>query len=389
MVDTNMRRAAEQVPMSLSEQTEEPARADAATAPDALAELRAGQEALRRSLAESAVRLSGGLRERTAVAARLALILDSLPYAVVVVDGAGRVLQLSAQAANLTGAAAGDVWSTLLARLTPTAVADEFLLGRRCLRVQQSATPSGETVWSLADVTTVVAERAGLERERQLVALGQFAAHLAHQLRTPLSAALLHAGVLARGSLDDPQRQQIAALLDRLQHMQAYISHAFDQLGDHGSLPPARIALGAFLHSVKAAMSGLAARRQVELRLDMPDDSGQITGWRVPLEGALSNLVDNAIHFSPAGGVVALRLEAAGERVSLRVSDQGPGIDRDLLPRIFEPFVSRRDGGTGLGLSIARGVVERHGGTLTVDSVPGRGATFTVELPRAAAGIAR
>jgi len=388
--------------MSLSAQSEEPTlpAADDVAAPvdpasagpastgpdrpayDPIAAVMAEQASLRRSLAESTGRLAGSLRERTAVAARLAVILDSLPAAVVVVDAAGRVLQLSAQAARLSGLGAGDAWLTFLTRLTPTAVADEYMFDRAGLRVQQSRTPAGETVYSLTDVTHSIFERAGIERERQLVALGQFAAHLAHQLRTPLSAALLHAGVLARSSLDDAQRIQIEALTDRLQHMQAYISHAFDQLGDHGTAAPLPVAMGPFLLGVQAAMAGLAARRRVELRLDLPPDCGQVSGWRVPLEGAISNLVDNAIHFSPAGGVVTLQLEVDAQQLRLRVSDQGPGVDRNLLPRIFEPFVSGREGGTGLGLSIVRGVVERHGGRVSVDPAPGRGAAFVVELPR-------
>lgn len=379
--------------MSLAEQSEQSTpRADLvgtlAEGPRgaSLADLQAVQAALWRELASLGGRLASSLRERTALATRLALILDSLPVAVVVVDAAGHVLQLSARAAGVTGLAPGDTWSAFLARLTPTAVADEHLLGGECWRLQHSASPTGETLWSLADATAAAVERARLERERQLVALGQFAAHLAHQLRTPLAAALLHAGVLARSTLDDAQRAQAEALLDRLQHMQASIGHAFDQIGDQRSTPAARIALGAFLHGVRAAMSGLAARRQVDLRLDLPDECGHITGWRVALEGALSNLLDNAIHFSPAGGVVALRLELASETLRLRVSDQGPGVARELLPRIFEPFVSGRDGGTGLGLAIARGVVERHGGSLGVDSAPGQGATFTIELPREPSG---
>ncbi|MBU3693693.1 MAG: HAMP domain-containing histidine kinase [Rhodocyclaceae bacterium] len=378
-------------PMNLPAQSEPvPSAAEAAAAgagaAAALDHLQAEQAAIRRALQEASGRLANSLRQRTAVAARLAVILDALPLAVAVVDGAGRVLQSSALAAQLAGLEPGGLWSTFLARLTPTGVADEFLLDRRCLRVQQSATPAGETIWTLADVTAAAAERVGLERERQLVALGQFAAHLAHQLRTPLAAALLHAGVLGRSALDDRQRPQLEALLDRLQHMQACISHAFDQIGDHASTAPARIALGPFVHGVRAAMAGLAARRGVELRLDLPEGCGEVTGWRVPLEGALSNLVDNAIHFSPAGGVVALAVEPGSDHVGLLVSDQGPGIDRQLLPRIFEPFVSARDGGTGLGLAIARGVVERHGGRITVDSAPGRGARFRIDLPRQPAG---
>ena len=378
--------------MSVSVPTEEQNAEPPAAAPAAgakavgLEELQAGQEGLRRAVAETSGRLAGRLRERTAVAARLGLILDSLPAAVVVVDAAGRVLQLSAQAARLTGAAPGDVWSTVLARLTPTGVTDEYLLDRRCLRVQQAATPAGDLLYTLADVSAETARRAGVERERQLVALGQFAAHLAHQLRTPLAAALLHAGLLAHSDLEQNQREQVDALLDRLQHMQAYIRHAFDQLGDHGAAPPARFALGPFLHGVVASMSGLAARRKVDLRLELPRDCGQVTGWRVPLEGALSNLIDNAIHFSPPGSAVVLRAEADAGRVRVAVTDQGPGIDRSLLPRIFEPFVSGREGGTGLGLAIARGVVERHGGEVRAESQSGHGATFTVDLPRDPAG---
>jgi two-component system sensor histidine kinase FlrB len=355
----------------------------------ALDALRAEQEVLRRAVLETSGRLAGNLRQRTAVAARLAVILDSLPVAVAVVDSAGRVLQLSAEAARVTGLVPGDAWSGFLARLTPTAVGDEHALDGRFWRLQHRPTPAGETVYTLGDVTAEVAERSGLERERQLVALGQFAAHLAHQLRTPLAAALLHAGLLARSTLDAAQRPQVDALLDRLQHMQAYISHAFDQLGDHASAPPARIAVAPFLQGVRAAMSGLAARRQVDLRLELAGDCGHLKGWRVPLEGALSNLLDNAIQFSAPGAVVTLRAEADAVGVRLVVTDQGPGIDRNLLPRIFEPFVSGREGGTGLGLAIVRGVVERHGGQVSADSQPGRGATFVVDLPREGAGGGR
>lgn len=348
--------------------------------------VRADQEALRRSLSETAGRLNGSLRERTAVAARLALILDSLPAAVVVVDASGCILQLSGQAADVTGAGPGDAWSNFLSRLTPTAEADEYLLGDTCWRIQQGRTPAGESVYSLTDVTASVRQRATAERERQLVALGQFAAHLAHQLRTPLSAALLHAGLLARSAHEPAQQQQVAALTDRLQHMQAYISHAFDQLGDHGTTAPGRIAIAPFLQTVRAGVAALAARSGVDVRLEADPVCGDVNGWRVPLEGAISNLLDNAIHFSPPRGVVVLRADASPDRIQIRVVDQGPGVDPALASRIFEPFVSARAGGTGLGLAIVRGVIERHGGRILLEPGSGRGATFLVELPRAVGG---
>jgi two-component system sensor histidine kinase FlrB len=247
----------------------------------------------------------------------------------------------------------------------------------------RSATPAGESIYSLVNVTRVAAERAQLERERQLIGLGQFAAHLAHQLRTPLAAAVLYTGLLQRPVADEAQRAEYLALIaDRLRHMQDTIDLTFDHFGTQPASPASPIALAPFMNSVHAAMSGLAARLGVRLRLQLPADCGQMLGWRTALEGALANLVDNALHYSRAGDEVVMDLQSQAERVVLSVTDRGPGMDADTRARVFEPFFTRRQGGTGLGLSIVRGVAERHGGTVVVDSTPGQGATFTLDLPR-------
>ena len=101
----------------------------------------------------------------------------------------------------------------------------------------------------------------------------------------------------------------------------------------------------------------------------------------------LNNLLDNAVRFTPAGGKVNLTLTAAGAWVEVAVEDSGPGIDPEHLPHIFDRFYrvegsrSRESGGAGLGLAIVRQLVEAHGGTVSVESTPGRGSRFAFRLP--------
>lgn len=107
----------------------------------------------------------------------------------------------------------------------------------------------------------------------------------------------------------------------------------------------------------------------------------KLSGSREALTGALVNLLENAMQWSPAGGHVSLLSETSGAEVWLRVRDAGPGIEPATVERMFDPFFTTRSDGTGLGLAIVRGVAEAHGGAITVQSTPGRGAEFALRLP--------
>ena len=106
------------------------------------------------------------------------------------------------------------------------------------------------------------------------------------------------------------------------------------------------------------------------------------------LEQAVVNLIDNAVKYSAEGSAVSVRLELAGDEIVISVADQGHGIPREHLPRLFERFYrvdkarSRDLGGTGLGLAIVKHIAQVHGGRVSVDSILGRGSTFRIHLPR-------
>jgi signal transduction histidine kinase len=129
------------------------------------------------------------------------------------------------------------------------------------------------------------------------------------------------------------------------------------------------------------------ARQDVQLSQDVPDDLPAVFADAERLHQVLFNLLDNAVRFTPEGGRVRVTASGHNGSVDVAVSDTGPGIDAEHLPRLFERFYrvdtarSRDEGGTGIGLAIARSVVEAHGGRIWAESEPGTGSTFTFELP--------
>ena len=158
-----------------------------------------------------------------------------------------------------------------------------------------------------------------------------------------------------------------------------------------GSERVERVALDRIADEVVERRRGEAAAAQVEVTLEA-DGVPEIAGSARDLSLLVGNLVDNAIHYTQAGGTVEVEVRAEPETVLLRVRDTGIGIPQRDLPRIFERFYrvdqarSRETGGTGLGLAIVRHVCENHGGQIEVTSELGRGSTFEVRMPTTVAG---
>jgi len=217
-----------------------------------------------------------------------------------------------------------------------------------------------------------------------------FVANVSHELRTPVTGIQTIAENLLDGALDDPQAARLF-----LQHIltasRRLVSLVDDLLNlaraeSHPRAERTRVAVAPIARTVVAGLHPLISEKRLDIGLEVPDTMA-VWAESESLRQVLSNLVDNAVKYTPDGGRVEVSAERDGGIVHLRVSDTGIGIAPEHHGRIFERFYrvdrarSRAVGGTGLGLSIVKHLVEGMGGGVYVESGPGRGATFVVTLP--------
>lgn len=231
----------------------------------------------------------------------------------------------------------------------------------------------------LRDIT----ERKALERAR-----ADFAAMLTHDIRNPLSVVRGCAQMLAESDLPADHADTVGAIhnaaetIDRL-----VINFLMSATIESGNLTLARghVPIADVVSTVVDQFRTAATRQQIDLHADHPPDLGLVDGDRLQLERALGNLISNAIKYTGPGGRISVDGLRRNGSVLLAVNDTGPGIHADDLPYVFEKYrrvssTSQVDG-AGLGLYIVRHLVEAHGGSVTVESVPGKGSTFVMSLP--------
>ncbi|HWO20933.1 MAG TPA: ATP-binding protein [Kofleriaceae bacterium] len=240
----------------------------------------------------------------------------------------------------------------------------------------------------LAARVALAVERAeavsALEDARRLAALGQFAAAIAHDIRTPLTSISLNVQILRRKlQLPDDDREHLDIALEELARLDRSVAEILD-FAKPVKLTAEPIDVGELFETAARGLSPVLSEKGVELRCEPAPLTVQ--GDPMRLRQVLTNLVGNAAEASRPGAQVTLRATVADDRhVAIEVEDHGRGIGADELPRIFEPFFTTRPDGTGLGLAICHKVIRAHGGDIRVRSTVGQGSTFTVLLPAAAA----
>jgi PAS domain S-box-containing protein len=246
-------------------------------------------------------------------------------------------------------------------------------------------------VQAVANVVALVMERHRQEerlRERQLgraeqmAAVGQVAAGVAHEIRNPLTSikGLVQVNLReadARG-LPAEDLRVIEHEVRRMERtLQTFLDFARPPKPDRRRLDPAAV-----IDRVYTLVGGRAHKQRVALRLLRPDEPVWLDGDQDQLQQLLLNLVLNALDAMPDGGAVEIELRPPRDGyVELLVRDTGPGIAADILPKVFETFVSSKETGIGLGVPVSRRIAEDHGGTLTAFNLPGRGACFVLRLP--------
>jgi signal transduction histidine kinase len=213
--------------------------------------------------------------------------------------------------------------------------------------------------------------------------IGELAAGIAHEVRTPLGILRGSAQMLARTvPPEPPQCGELATMIvEEVDRLERVVTGLLELARPRApSLAPT--ALASVLGRAIGFLARQARERRVEVRAELDARLPSVECDAEQIYQVALNLILNAVQVVPAGGHVVVRTLAAERgRLGFEVADDGPGIPPELRDRIFTPFVSTRPGGTGLGLAVVDRIVRAHGGTVKVESEVGRGATFRVELP--------
>ena len=353
--------------------------------------LQAKVESLTAELAVANGELRRQYQEKEALSERLSLLLNALPAGVVVLDSTARISEANPVARTMLGESiSGENWSALAeTKLVATDAPDEWQLADRRVSIAESPLDSaGGRILLIHDITVAHELKANVERHQRLAAMGEMAASLAHQLRTPLATALLYSANLAQPELSGAARARFAGkATEQLKRLERLIQDVL--LFARGeSIGRDDIPASALIAEAAQTMEPLCQEKRVGFSVGSIVGDSVIVGSRKALGGALLNLLENALQASEArnDGTAQVNLSATldGRNVLIRVRDTGAGIAPEAQARIFGPFFTTRGQGTGLGLAIALGVARAHGGTIEVSSTPGQGSEFILRLPAAA-----
>jgi len=326
------------------------------------------------------------LAEKERVADRLARLLTLLPAAVLVIDQMGRVTEANATATQwLDGQVVGRSWQGVLAGLAQSGevTGDWLFANGRILSVSETALDKalGKIVL-LMDVTEQRNLASKLSQHQRLRSMGEMAASLAHQIRTPLAAALLYASQLNSPNLPDAKRQEMNdKILARLRHLDNLVTDML-QYAKGGQSGSSCVQISELLlHVSQVVEQSIVASNSHFTVLPLVQDT-TVRGDLAALTTALQSLIVNAIDVVKDAADIRLSARIEDEWVCLIVQDKGPGIAPELQEKVFEPFYTSRAQGTGLGLAVTRAVAQAHHGKVTLVSKLGEGSEFCLWLPK-------
>jgi two-component system sensor histidine kinase FlrB len=319
---------------------------------------------------------------------RLAHLVDILPSGVIILDANGRVEEANRMAIDFFGEkVVGQRWSGVINRVFEPRADDghEVSLkdGRRLKIAITSLEPEDGQLILLTDLTQTRKMQNNMAHMQRLSALGKMVASLAHQVRTPLSAAMLYAANLRSKAMPEHSKARFHdKLMARLKDLEQQVN---DMLmfarSDNGQIA-AELSLQDILSEVQASSDAMITQHEAQLMVTLPDPDLLVMGNRSALSGAISNLVHNAIQAKSKGLLMHLIAKRHGENeVEISLVDNGPGISIAEQQKIFEPFFTTKSQGTGLGLAVVQSVAKSHNGQLTLTSKQGQGSCFSLILP--------
>lgn len=351
-----------------------------------ISELEAELAAARDALAREQVARVGELEHTAGLAERMRKLLDLLPAGVILIDSHGRVAQVNPAALDLLGEPLqGELWIEVIRRSFAPRSDDGHEVSLRDGRRVHLATRAmdnepGQLVL-LTNQTETRLLQTRLSHYQRLSEMGRMMASLAHQIRTPLSAALLYTSHLNRPLLDDSQRVRFAGKVKaRLVNLEQQVRDMLVFARGETRLDD-RISTQELFRAIEDMLDAPLSSHDADC--DCHNDAPGV--WlqcnRETLLGALQNLVDNALQACGTGAQLSIRARTQASYLRLEVIDQGPGMDSQTRAQAMQPFYTTKSHGTGLGLAVAQVVARAHHGSFELESAPGKGTCAALLLP--------
>ncbi|GGE58341.1 sensor histidine kinase [Streptosporangium jomthongense] len=336
-------------------------------------------------LSQESLQRQQELEEKEQLADRLSTLLNALPAGVVVLDSQGVVSQSNPAAIALLGEPLeGERWVDVIGRCFSPRRDDghEVSLkdGRRVsIEIRTMENQLGQLIL-LTDLTETRHLQSQLAHAQRLSAMGKMVASLAHQIRTPLSAAILYGGHLIQDDLDEEMRQRCTSrLMSRLTHLEQQVRDMLIFARGETRLAE-ELSAAMLVSALESALDGLkpASGPEIILKNDLSADCRLMCN-RDALVGACTNLVNNSLEAGATA--VAIQVTSEAGELLVRVMDNGPGFAKAEANRLAEAFYTTKSHGTGLGLAVVQAVVKAHQGRFSIESPGQGGAIATLRLP--------
>lgn len=339
-----------------------------------------------RELEQARAALGVAADERERLAARLASLLEALPGGVVVLDQHGCIQCANPVARDLLGPLVpGESWSAVVQRAFAPRWDDGHDLsladGRRVNLATQALVGEPGQILLLQDVTETRRLQEQLAHHKRLSAQTEMAAALAHQIRTPLAAALLSMGTVERAGSASVRERAVQRSIKVLRRLERVVDEML-LFARGGRLDVVELDVPTFLAGLATATTEANVRPDYAIVFAAAPDGGTVHVNVDALHSIVLNLVENACEAAAGRGRIEVSARVLNGRLQIRFADDGPGIPAAHAERVFEPFFTTRGNGTGLGLAVARAVARAHGGDLALAAAP-QGCCLLLSLPLA------
>lgn len=318
-------------------------------------------------------------------------LIEMMPTGLVMLDGNGVVVKINKVARSLLDEPIlGQLWFNVIARSFKPRADDwhEVSLkdGRRVkLEIASLGNQPGQLIM-ITDLTETRLLQDKVGQMQRLSSLGKMVSTLAHQIRTPLSAAMLYSANLSNRKLSDSARYTFQEKLTaRLHDLEQQVNDMllFSKSGNEQVVAP--LSVNELINDSVQTMDALITKAKAQVNVQLNTEGCQILANKNALVGAIQNLIHNALQATSAvkcdPAVINIQVYVEKNMVYISVQDNGPGIDLSTIDKIFEPFYTSSSKGTGLGLAVVKSVVEAHQGKVSYLSQAEQGAHFCLTLP--------